>query len=102
MKEHKYGFNYEEDIRNLYGANCELLSNKRIQLFESFIPNIPEVKALRDIIQNPIPITKDQFEEWCNTKDGLIKKYDYYLSEHDKNILNEIKNFVYVYHVDRI
>ena len=42
MKEHKYGFDYEEDIRNLYGANCELLSNKRIQLFESFIPNIPD------------------------------------------------------------
>ena len=99
MKEHKYGFNYEEDIRNLYGANCELLSNKRIQLFESFIPNIPEVKELRDIIQNPMPITKERWEEWCDVKDGLIKKCGYYLSEYDKTILNEIKSFVYVYHL---
>lgn len=99
MKEYTYGFNYEEDIRNLYGVDYELLNNKRIQLFESFTPNVPEAKALRSIIQNPMPITKERWEEWCNIKDNLIKKCGYYLSEHDKNILNEIKNFVYVYHL---
>ena len=97
MEDHKYGFNYEEDIRNLYGVNYELLNNKRIQLFESFTPNVPEVKALRSI--NPMPITKERWQEWCDVKDNLIKMCGYYLSEYDKNTLNEITSFVYVYHV---
>lgn len=99
MEDHKYGFDYEEDIRNLYGVNYELLNNKRIQLFESFTPNVPEVKALRSIIQNPMPITKERWQEWCDVKDNLIKMCGCYLSEYDKNTLNEITSFVYVYHV---
>lgn len=99
MGYHKYGFDYEEDIKNLYGKNHKLLNDKRIKLFEEFNPSVPEVKALRNIIQNPMPIKTEQFNEWSSIKSRLLKSYGYYLSEYDKNILNEINSFVYVYHV---
>lgn len=99
MNNHKYGFDYEEDVKNLYGKNHKLLNDKRIRLFEEFNPSVPEVKALRNIIQNPMPITTEQFNEWSSIKNKLLKSCGYYLSENDKNILSDINNFVYVYHV---
>lgn len=46
-----------------------------------------------------MPITKERWQEWCDVKDNLIKMCGYYLNEYDKNTLNEITSFVYIYHV---
>lgn len=99
MQDYTYGLDYEEDIRKLYGKDYKAINNKRFELCDSLNPNVLEVKILRNIIQNPMPITKEQLDEWKNIRDKLINQYGYYLSDNDKDILNEIYNFAYIYHV---
>lgn len=95
MDNYLYGLNYEDDIEKLYGDNYREINRIRLSLFDNFVCNNIEVRRLRNIIQNPIPITNEQLAEWICDKNNLNN----HLSSYDKEILREIEWFVCKYHI---
>lgn len=96
---YEYGFDLYEDIKQLYGENYEEINSKRYKLLEGLNNDILEIKLLRNIIQNPVPITREQFNEWVKTKNKIINEYQYDLTLRTIHTLKNIEDFAYVHHV---
>lgn len=97
-KNYKYGFNLEEDLKQLYGDNYEYINDKRIKLFKKLEDTEPlKIQQLKRIIQNPIPITNAELKEWKNIKNEILKKYS--IKYTTIEILNSIEAFVIKYHI---
>lgn len=97
--DYQYGLDVIEDIRHLYGENYEEINKLRYKLFKSLDGNIHAVQMLRCIIQNPVPITKQQFKEWIEIKNNILKENQYDLTLRTIHTLRSIEDFVYDYHI---
>jgi len=90
-KDYKFGYNYEEDLKELYGKDADICNEKRLALYSSLDFHSFDIKHLGSIIQNPVPITKEQLEEWIEKQESAIM----YLNK----TLNDIGRFVRTYHL---
>lgn len=72
---HEFEFDLESNLKQLYGENYEKVNKTREMLFLEMENKPFEIKQLRNIIQNPTPISKEGFDEWRKEKDSLYRKY---------------------------
>lgn len=98
-KEHLYGLNLYDDISHLYGVNCEKINNKRILLFNSLNSNILPINILKNIIQNPVPVSKEEYSEWIGLKNNTLEENKYDVPLGTVQILGDIEKFVIKYHL---
>ncbi|NFF75967.1 hypothetical protein [Clostridium sporogenes] len=73
---HKYGYDLESDLKELYGKDYESINEMRNVLFSSLENEPFEIKILRNIIQNPVPISKDELAIWLINKLNIYDKYN--------------------------
>lgn len=97
MSEHKYGYNYFDDLKQLYGEDYEEIDNKRYELFSKLENETYEIKLLRNIIQNPVPTVREELIEWVNLREKIIKQYN--IKKETIKVLKQIECFVNHYHV---
>lgn len=101
MEEYLYGIDYLEDLKRLYGDNYKSINDERINLFESFTCNVIQAKELRNILQNPMPITFEEFKLWIDEKNKVINLFSFYLSKYDEYMLEEIESFIFRHHLEK-
>ncbi|EKS4345016.1 TPA: hypothetical protein PTV74_003140 [Clostridium botulinum] len=73
---HEFRFDLEDDFKELYGENYEKINEIRRSLFLSLENEQFEIRMLRNIIQNPLSVSKKEFKEWNKTKDSLLTKFN--------------------------
>lgn len=95
---HQYGFDLEKDLKMLYGDNYNIIDRMRTNLFNSLENETIEIRRLRNIIQNPIPITQNNFDQWQKYKYEMIKKYN--IKHETLNIINRIENFIILHYMN--
>lgn len=72
IKNHQYGLDIEEDKKALYGDQVEELEEIRFSLWSRLNHSHKNFKVLKYIIQNPVPITVEQFNILCGIPPSSI------------------------------
>lgn len=93
MSKHNYGCSLQEDLKALYGSESETLDGQRVELFYKYEAVSSLITSLNNIIQNPVPITSNQYNEWLNLKIKVMKEL--------KDILRKTEQFVEDNHLDK-
>lgn len=93
MKSYKYGYDLDKDLKELYGEGYSEISLKRLQLFEKHTGLAMRANRLNSIIQNPVPISEEDYKEWLRESKETIDKL--------KKSLDEIDSFINTYHIER-
>ena len=95
--EHIYGIDQNEDLKALYGENYEECDFFR-KILWTFLGNFDiDIRRLNYIIQNPIPITINEYEEWGLFKNKVCESSCTHTCA--SNALIEIDRFVVKYHL---
>ena len=97
--EHQYGYDMEKDIKKLYGKEHESINNRRMELWEMMCEYDNQLRQLKSIIQNPVPITREDLTEWKHIKNRL--EVDGTFSKKMKDVINEVEEFVKEYHLTK-
>ena len=92
MTKYKYGYNLDEDIKNLYGSNHESKNSKRLDLFNDYVMLLKRLESLKAIIQNPVPISKASYDDWnfmqelmTNELNGLLGDIGLFVKDNHMN-----------------
>lgn len=95
---HQYGYDYETDIVNLYSnkdksKSVQEINKERGKVYDEYT-NFYKHKLLQlnTIIQNPVPITKEELLEWNRDRKEAMERLN--------ELLVQIESFVYLYHVE--
>ena len=98
LSKHEYGFNLEDDLKALYGESYSEIDDMRKVLFLGMQNEPFEIRQLRNIIQNPVPITYDDFKHWSEDKLKMFNEYSLSYKTIDK--VNLIETFFTTYHMN--
>lgn len=111
---HIFGLDLDKDLKELYGKNYEEIDKERLRLWGSLEKKSLEIKSLRTIIQNPVPVPSSELANWRKCKEDILHKLTTGLVVLDdlfaidelveklssvKNILSQIEEFVVKYHL---
>lgn len=94
---HQYGLNLEADERALYGDQVEYASEIRQCLWDRLNKSHNNFKELGGVVQNPQPVTVEQFKEWQSRKEEICVSY--IMSKECEDLINDLENFVIAFHV---
>lgn len=97
---YKYGYNLENDLKELYDEDYENINELRKVLFSNLENERFEIKMLRNIIQNPVPVSEDEFAIWLIQKLNLYDKYN--ISFTTITNIEFIERFVKKYHMKEV
>lgn len=88
MDECKYGYDLENDIKNLYGNAFKSKEDERFSLWHDYGLILQRLDRLDCIIQNPVPLSKKDYFEWLSTVketkndlDNLFTKISVFVAE---------------------
>lgn len=98
-EDYQYGIDLESDIKKLYGDNYLELNEKRSALFYKIISYDNFLWRLRSMIQNPVPITTVDFDEWIREKSELMLKGAVFGEVAD--LIEEVEEFIKKYHLEK-
>lgn len=89
--EHKYGYNLENDKKELYGKNYNEINNEREKILSDLSWLASDMRSSINILQNPVPIESGWIDEWVEIHEKKIEVL--------KENLKKAEDFARKYHV---